>query len=407
MPLFQRLQSSEREYRPLLLIGFGGVLFALGNSVMWFILPILAEKLFQDLFLVGILIAIPSIIAVFCNIPAGGFSDHFGRKKFFISGLFLMAVLGLLLPSVNSLSRFIAFMFLAGLANVSIVVPARAYIMDIAPKKKTSEFFGIFEVFYQIGFTVGPVIAGYLVAGQLDLGALNSGLFYFLACMAAILILLLCKETVPLGKSALVSVKDVIQKDRLFFKSLLDFKTLHYAGIVVLLATFIIVFVDGVVWTWVPLYVTLGFGVEFVGVLLMLFVLPFILFEVPAGVLADRLGKVRVFVCGLLVAGVFLFVFGSSGDASVLLASAFLATTGLAFARPAIDGFLTDISASKERGGIVGVWNVAEDAGYVLGPVVGGLLAEVFSISLVFAFTGVLLIVSLPVVWLAVKKSGF
>jgi len=407
MPLFSRIRGSEREYRPLLMLGFGVIVFALGNSVMWFILPILAENLFKDLFLVGLLIAIPSIIAVFCNIPAGGFSDHFGRKKIFISGVLVMAVLGLLLPSVNSMARFIGFMVVFGLANLSMLVPSRAYIMDIAPKKKTSEFFGIFEVFYQIGFTAGPVIAGYLVADQLDVGVLNSGLFYFLVSIASALILMRCKETVTLGKSALVSVKDVIQKDRLYFKSLLDYKSLHYAGAAILLATFIIVFVDGVVWTLVPLYTTLGLDAGTVGLILSMFVLPFILFEVPAGVVADRLGKIRVFVFGLLVAGVFLVVFGSSSDSTVLLASAFLATTGLAFARPALDGFLTDISASKERGGIVGVWNVAEDAGYVAGPIVGGLLAEVFGIGVVFVLTGVLLIVSLPVVYLAVKKSGF
>ena len=107
-----------------------------------------------------------------------------------------------------------------------------------------------------------------------------------------------------------MSVKDTIVKDNLYVKSLLDFKDLHFAGVAVLLATFIIVFVDGIVWTLEPLYTTLDIGAETVGLILSMFVLPFILFEVPAGMIADKFGKIRVFITGLVIAGVFLITFG-------------------------------------------------------------------------------------------------
>jgi DHA1 family multidrug resistance protein-like MFS transporter len=405
MPLLSRISSLEKEYRPLSMVSLAALLFSLGTAVAWFVLPILAEKLFNDLFLVGLLIAIPSAIGLLLDIPAGGFSDHVGRKKPLIVALVLMVFLGFLLPSVDSMPRFIIFMVVFGFATLNTLVPARAYIMDIAPKKKTGEFFGIFEAAYQIGFAVGPLIAGAIIADQFYFALPSAALFYSFACLAAALVLLSIKETVTKGKSTFVSVKDVIQKDRLYFKSLLDYKTLHYAGVAILISTFILVFVDGIVWTFEPLYTTMGVDTGTVGVILMMFVLPYIIFETPAGMLADRLGKIPVFVMGLIVAGVFLIAFGLTQNPTILIISAFVATTGLAFARPAIDGYLTDISASKERGGITGVWNTAEDAGYVAGPIIGGAVAQSSSIGFTFILVGIVLLLALPLVYLAIRVS--
>ncbi|MFH1054762.1 MAG: MFS transporter [Candidatus Altiarchaeota archaeon] len=404
-PFFRRFASAEREYRPIFLLGMGGVLFSIGNAVVWFVLPIIAESLFKNLFTVGLLIAVPSLIAMVFDIPVGGLSDHVGRKKFIIYGMVFMGLLGLVLPSVHTLLDYAIFMVFFGFANLMIIVPVRAYVMDIAPKAKSSEFFGIIEVAYQVGFAVGPVVAGYLIADSLDVSVSNTGLFYFLLCLASALIMLKVKESILLGKTLIASLKDAIHEDKVYLRSLTDFRDLHYSGAAILFTTFITVFIDGVIWTLEPLYTTLGLDVETVGIILVMFVIPFVLFEVPAGMAADRIGKVKMFILGMAVAGAFLIIFGSTKDPDILMISAFIATTGLALSRPAIDGFLTDISSDKERGGIVGVWNVSEDAAYVASPIIGGLIAESYSISSTFMLLGCILILSIPVTYIALKQS--
>jgi DHA1 family multidrug resistance protein-like MFS transporter len=379
----------------------------LGSGVAWFVLPILAERLFKDLLVVGVLIAMPNIVSLFLDIPMGDFSDRVGRKKLFMGGLILMALLGLMLPSVSSFMRFVAFMALLGIADLSIILPVRAYIMEIAPKENVSESFGIFEAAGQVGFAVAPLVGGYLIADNFNVGISNSGIFMFLGVSAAALILSFVKDTIRRRESAFVSIKDTILKDRLFLKSLLDYKDLQYAGMAILLATFITVSIDGVIWAFEPLYTTLGIDTATVGLILSMFVIPFILFEVPAGIIADKFGKIKVFIGGLIVAGVFLVVFGSTGNPTILLASAFIATAGLAFARPAMDGFLTDISSKKERGSIVGVWDTAEDAAYATSPIIGGLIGQVYGIRMVFIIAGGLLLLAIPLLYTAIKKSKF
>jgi len=59
------------------------------------------------------------------------------------------------------------------------------------------------------------------------------------------------------------------------------------------------------------------------------------------------------------------------------------------------------------KGGIVGVWDTAEDLGYVIGPLVGGVVAEVYKdITLPFIFFGVLLLLLiLTVAYMRTKAS--
>jgi MFS family permease len=405
MPFFNRFAKAEGQYRPLLLLGLGGMFFIVGNGAVWFLLPILAEHLFTNLFVVGLLMAVPSMVAMMCDIPLGGFSDHVGRKRIFLMGIALMGVLGLILPFVNSLARFAIFMVFYGIGNLCVIVPMKAYVMEVAPKGRTSEFFGIFEGIYQMGMAMGAGLAGYLIAWGIGLGTQHTGIFYFLASLASFLALLVLKETVVDVESFSKGLQAAWDNDRLFLKSLRDYRSLHYSGVAVLISTFVIVLVDGIVWTIGPLYTTYDIKPMTVGLILNMFIVPFILFEAPAGWVADRLGKIQMFIVGLSIAGIFLVLFGLEKSPTMLMFLAFIATTGLAFARPALDGFLTDVSAGKERGGIAGVWTVAEDSAYVAGPILGGLFAELWGVGAAFVGMGCLLLLVMPVIYLILRTN--
>lgn len=413
------IRNLEKQHHPLVLIGLSGLIFSLGNGAVWFLLPIMSENILKNLAMVGLIISIPNVISMLFDIPTGGLSDHIGRKKILLAGLGIMAFLGLILPTVKSMMSLMVFMIFFGLANQYVLVPARAYVMDIAPKGKTAEYFGVFTTFFQIGFMIAPFIAGYLLGETLSsAGVSNISLFYFTACLLAAVLVFLLKETVDKRETTYMAVKDLIKKDKVILKEILDYRELKTVGLMILFLTFILVAADGVIWMLEPLYYKLNvspltvplLGYEMpagatIGLILSMFVLPFILFEIPAGVIADRCGKWTTLLAGLLVAGLFFIVFGSTLNPVILMASAFLATTGLAFAHPSMEGLLTDISLKKEKGGVVGVWDVAEDLGYIMGPLVGGVVAEYYGIEVPFVFLGILILLMIPLVYVVSRKS--
>lgn len=395
------MPSWERQYRPILLLTVGGVMFAISNAVLWFFIPIIAEKLTNNIFTVGLLLAVPYVLSLIGDIPTCTFSDHYGRRRLFLLGLFALAILGYAIMIVENAWTLLILLALFGLGNLLVIGPVRAYVMDIAPKEKTSEFFGIMEISYQIGFAAGPVIGAVLILQ----GEVNTGIFCLLAGLASALIILKTNESVKTPKTLGESIKNTIREDRVVLNGLAEFKALKAQGAMVLAATFTVVFADGVVWAIEPLYTKLGYDTTTVGLIMAMFVTPYILFEVPAGIIADRLGKTKMLILGLLTAGSSLILFGITKDPQTMMIYAFISTTGLAIARPAIDGHLTDISAGKRRGCIVGVWDTSEDAAYITSAIIGGLIAETTGITNTMTILGALLILTTPIVYHTVKKT--
>jgi len=399
------LKGLEQRHLPIFLISVLGLFYVAGNGSVFFALPLIANSLVNDLMIVGLLIAIPNFVSLFLDVPLGGLSDYLGRKKLLGSGLFMMGLLGIVLPTISTVPALILFLVVFGIANQLIYISVRAFIMDISPLNKTSEYFGFFEALASIGFTIGPIVGGMLIADQLSIGVLSVGLFYFTMCLIALVIVFTLKETIP--KEGLTSsIKDLIKKDKLIFRELIEFKELRGPGAIILILTFILVTADGLIWTMEPLFATLGLDTATVGLILAMFVVPFILFDVPAGYLADKIGKTKVMFIGLIIAGIFLISFGSTREPNLLLIFAFIATTGLALVRPSVDGLLTDLAEQKHKGGIVGVWDVSEDLGYVIGPILGGIIAEYYqNIGVAFTAMGAILLLMAPLALLTSKRK--
>ena len=73
---------------------------------------------------------------------------------------------------------------------------------------------------------------------------------------------------------------------------------------------------------------------------------------------------------------------------------------------PSLDGLLVDLSYRHKKGYVVGVWNFSMDAGYVVGPLLGGTIAEAIGIKYTFFITGLVLLMSIALLLLSkVKKS--
>ena len=97
---------------------------------------------------------------------------------------------------------------------------------------------------------------------------------------------------------------------------------------------------------------------------------------VPAGRVADRIGRKRVFVSGLLV---FTLASGASALAStvpMLVAARVVQAAGGAMMMPASLGLVLPAFPAEQRPVAVGVWSAVGGVAAALGPPLGGLLVE-------------------------------
>jgi MFS family permease len=381
-------------------LGFLAFLYALGFGLILFLLPFLALDLSESVFMVGVLVSVVALSSLLAAVPSGALVDALGLRKVCVLGFASMAVLIYFLPGVSTVLGFVLFVFLFGASSQLVYAPLKAYLLEVSPEGKTSKYFGVFATVFQLGLALGPLAGGFLILNGFRAGVEYSVLLFTPCYLLALGVFL--HSNIGLSKRMRFNVR----LRELLYGSIRDYHKLKEFGLIVLWLTILFTTYEGLVWTLEPLFNRIySLNAVTTGLILSMFTLPFILFNIPAGVLADKYGKVKILAPSLVAAGVFIILFGLTENPILLLVYAFLSTTGLAFTWTSMAGMLADATVKFKKGGVVGMWNTAEQFGYFIAPIIGGLIAEYYTLKIPFMALGVLLILSsLPVLLLDRKR---
>lgn len=126
-----------------------------------------------------------------------------------------------------------------------------------------------------------------------------------------------------------------------------------------------------------------------VGYMVAVFAFVQLIFSPIAGRWADRYGRKRMIVIGLVIFGLSEFLFGIGKTVEVLFLSRMFGGLSSAFIMPAVTAFIADITTAHERPKALGYMSAAINTGFIIGPGLGGFLAE-FSARLPFYVAGFL-----------------
>ncbi len=159
------------------------------NTGFYMLMPYLANYLAGDLglavWLVGLILGVRNLSQQGMFLLGGSLADRLGYKPMILAGLALRTVGFGLLGFVDSLPALILASVLTGLAGALFNPAVRAYLAQEAGDRKV-EAFAVFNVFYQTGILIGPLI-GLLLGGiafQVTC-AVAAGLFAVLAVLQA------------------------------------------------------------------------------------------------------------------------------------------------------------------------------------------------------------------------------
>ncbi|WP_416825455.1 multidrug efflux MFS transporter NorA [Ectobacillus polymachus] len=98
-----------------------------------------------------------------------------------------------------------------------------------------------------------------------------------------------------------------------------------------------------------------------------------------AGRWADRFGRKRMIIIGLLFFSLSEFLFGIGENVGVLFISRMLGGVSAAFIMPAVTAFIADTTTIQTRSKALGYMSASISAGFIVGPGIGGFLAEIDS----------------------------
>ncbi|MFF2447949.1 multidrug efflux MFS transporter NorA [Neobacillus sp. NPDC058068] len=108
-----------------------------------------------------------------------------------------------------------------------------------------------------------------------------------------------------------------------------------------------------------------------------------------AGKAADTFGRKIMIVIGLFIFGLSEFLFGIGKEIEILFISRILGGISAAFIMPAVTAFIADITNLDTRPKALGYMSAAISTGFIIGPGIGGFLAE-FGTRVPFYFAGAL-----------------
>ncbi|MDF2065671.1 MFS transporter [Bacillus sp. Cr_A10] len=161
-------------------------------------------------------------------------------------------------------------------------------------------------------------------------------------------------------------------------------KSNQYALYILMFNMFIAMAGIGLVIPVMPQYLeTFGVAGQALGFIIASFALGQFLFSPLAGDLSDSLGRKKLIIVGLVIFSASQLWFGMATHEWMLYCARFVSGIGGAFLIPATMAFVADITSLEERGKGMGLLGASMSLGFMIGPAIGGFLANV---SLTFPF---------------------
>ena len=134
-----------------------------------------------------------------------------------------------------------------------------------------------------------------------------------------------------------------------------------------------------------PVYIIeLGMGGIELGVLAASFAASRIFLAGPLGGLSDTVGRKKILVYSLLGFAISNIIYAFAQDAWVMIAARAMEGAVSAGFFPTANAFVSDMTTPENRGTAMGYLSTGNMVGFVIGPVVGGVLAEFLGIRLPF-----------------------
>ncbi|MBW1936180.1 MAG: MFS transporter [Deltaproteobacteria bacterium] len=345
----------------------------LGVGIVAPLLPLYAENMGASGTWIGIIFAGFSISRAVVMPIAGKLSDRSGRKLFLGTGLLIYSLISMGYIWASTVSGLTLVRLVQGVAAGMVIPIAQAYVGDISPEAEEGTWMGYFNAAFFTGFGFGPLMGGTLTdhfgmnVAFSTMGALNL-LGFFLVTF------LLPEVKAKRTKSGLQpSYREIGRSNTV--KGLLGFRLAFSVG-------------RGAFASFLPIFagVYIGLSPTRIGILIAANILLMSLLQPCGGAVADRISRRLLVVLGSIANLAFLALIPSGVNFWQLLAICLLGSIGGAISIPAASALIVEEGRKFGMGSTMAVFGMVFSIGMAIGPLLGGVIADVFNIRSVFYF---------------------
>lgn len=403
---------------PILLVNFIGTL---GFSIVLPFLVFLVTDFGGNALVFGIVAAMYPAFQLIGAPILGRWSDHYGRKKvllvsqggtlaawiIFLLALFLpvenifnvdSAIFGTFVITLPLLVLFVA-RALDGITGGNVSV-ANAYLADVTSEANRSKNFGKMAISSNLGFIVGPAIAGVLGATVYEetLPVL-AALFLSLAAVFVIKfslkesklsVIKKIQERANIRKVFVHECKDcykIQDPKKISFKDVFKLKHITY-----MLTLYFFIFLGfNIFYVSFPIHAVVGLGWNITQMGIFFAVLSGIMVLVQGPILSKASKKFSegvLTIIGSIILG-FNFIFFISNDIVLLYVAAVLFAVGNGLMWPSVMSILSKCAGNDHQGAVQGIAGSFGSLASIIGLITGGILYGFFEENVFLISAGI------------------
>jgi len=355
------------------------------------VLPLYARTFDVPQSAIGLTIAIYGLARFVLNVPAGQLTDRLGRRGTLAIGGLVTAAGNLLCALAPSYLPFLGARFVAGAGAALVLTAGQIVIADISTRATRGRMMAVYTGVFIFAVGVGPYPGG-LLAEAYGLPAPFYA-FAILGTLAAAVAWFRVPETRELRPVGATSADTALPS----FRAQLRILTAQPGFLLASLVSFSAFFArTGALFNIIPILGSerLGLGTGQIGLGLGLISVIGLVLAYPAGVLVDRFGRKAVIVPATLLTGVSFVVFLLAPSYGWFLAGcvAWSVASGISASAPA--AYAADIAPPGMNAAAMSTFRMLSETGYVIGPLVLGMAADLLGANTALAVTSTLLVIS-------------
>ncbi|PON17414.1 MFS transporter [Candidatus Entotheonella serta] len=358
------------------------------------LLPIFAATLGASGPFLGLIASVSTCTGLLLKPLIGMLSDRWGRRGWLVMGTLVFTLMPFSYRFVQRPEHLLILRVLHGMATVIYGPVTLAYVAEHAQRQR-AETLGWFGVARNIGYIVGPALAGGLLAQHVDPVQIFT-LIGWISALAMIPVLRL-PESAPLRTQPLFSFS---QHVRHALRAGSCAPSIWLAGsleAIVLIALY-------AAKIFLPLYaISLSISIALGGLFLALQETVYMLGKPFGGRLGDRFGYCSIICLGMVALGSALTLLTWAQHAWSLLALAIVIGAAQALIFPATVALVAAQIEGQHLGAGLGLLGTLKNAGKVIGPMLGGLLSQWLDFPAMFQSMGGLLIIGAGAVWFGAR----
>jgi predicted MFS family arabinose efflux permease len=354
-------------------------------------LPLYAQSFGVSLSAIGVTIAIYGLARMLAAVPSAQISDTWGRRHCLALGGALLVAGNAWSAMATGLADFTLSRFVAGAGGGLVLTTGQIILADISTVKERGRFIGIYQGTFLLAVGIGPYPGGVL-AEHVGLAAP-----FWAAATASVLTTAIAWFVVGETRDRTHNPAKVGGSQRMSLSRQIEMFSANRGFTLVGLVGFMHSFVrTGGLFAVIPLLAVsrIGLSVSSIGLAMMIGSICGLSVAYLGGWLTDRYGRKAVIVPSTVLTGTSMLLFCWAGAWTMFLTAAIVWSVSSSIGSSAPAAYAADSAPPGANASAVGMFRMLSDAGYVVGPIAMGLLADTMGATASIEVSAMMLVVA-------------